>query len=192
MAQLTFVYGTVNSGKSLELMRVATNYEQLGKRAYILTPSLDTRSAEPKVWSRAGLEMDATRLYPNMRVADLLVNDYDIILVDEAQFLTGLQVNDLAMLVDTLDIPVMAFGLRTDSNGQLFEGSSYLFAVADKLQEIKTLDYMGSGKATMNLKVVDGLPVYDEDNILDIESRGESKYYPVSRKHYYKPDLGKV
>ena len=189
MAQLTFVYGTVNSGKSLELMRVATNYEQLGKRALVLTPSLDTRSAEPKVWSRAGLEMDAVSIAPDEKLSELVVNDFDIILVDEAQFLSAVQVYELSEIVDLLDIPVMVFGLRTDSNGQLFEGSAELFALADKFQEIKTLDSMGDGKATMNLKVVDGKPVKNEDNTLDIESRGESKYYPVSRLHFFHPKL---
>lgn len=192
MPQLTFVYGTVNSGKSLELMRVATNYEQQGKQPLILTPSLDTRSTKPRVWSRAGLEMDAVSIKPDEKLSELVVNDFDIILVDEAQFLSAFQVYELSAIVDVLDIPVMVFGLRTDSNGQLFEGSAALFALADKFQEIKTLDSMGEGKATMNLKVIGDEPVYNEDNTLDIESRGESKYYPVSRKHYFSPELEKL
>lgn len=188
MAHLTFVYGTVNSGKSMELLRISHNYESLGKRPSILTPATDTRSEEPKVWSRVGLEKKAVSFTGEDSITTLVHEavadgNSNIVLVDEAQFLTKEQVEELAFLIYKYDIEVMAFGLKTDSNNNLFEGSQSLLVWADRLEEITTLDYKGHGKASMNMKLVDGKPSFHNPQV-EIEAKGETMYVPVSRDTY--------
>jgi thymidine kinase len=109
-----------------------------------------------------------------------------IVLVDEAQFMTRDQVIQLANVVDDLDVPVMAFGLKNDFSNHLFPGSEALLIFADKLEEMKTLDSFGTKKATMNLRVHDGKPVYEGEQI---EIGGDEAYLPVSRYHYFHPDM---
>ena len=142
MAQLYFRYGTMNSGKSIEILKVAYNYEEQGKPVVLLTSRLDDRDEVGYISSRIGMRRKA---YPIGNDTDIFDYIDDIsprpycVLIDEAQFLTRANVYDLARIVDELDIPVMAFGLKNDFQNNLFEGSKYLLLLSDKIEEIKTI-----------------------------------------------------
>lgn len=164
MAQLYFRYGTMNSGKSIEILKVAYNYEEQGKPVVLLTSRLDDRDEVGYISSRIGMRRKA---YPIGNDTDIFDYIDDIsprpycVLIDEAQFLTRANVYDLARIVDELDIPVMAFGLKNDFQNNLFEGSKYLLLLSDKIEEIKTICHYCSRKATMVLRMEDGEPVYE-------------------------------
>ena len=138
MAQLYFRYGTMNSGKSIEILKVAYNYEEQGKPVVLLTSRLDNRDGVGYISSRIGMKRKA---YPIGDDTDIFgyIAHMDprpyCVLVDEAQFLTRANVYDLARIVDELDIPVMAFGLKNDFQNNLFEGSKYLLLLSDKIDE---------------------------------------------------------
>ena len=198
MAQLFFKYGVMNSGKSVELLKIAHNYEEQGKRVMVLTSALDNRSGVGGVSSRIGIGRPATPVPQGdsiLRIvnATLSTTTYvdghaiwpECILVDEAQFLTAQQVTDLATIVDSQDVPVICFGLKTDFQGKLFEGSKALFEMADKLEEIKTVCQWCGHKATMNLRTCKGKPVYDGDQV----QIGDHEYLSVCRYHYLNPQI---
>ena len=198
MAQLFFKYGVMNSGKSIELLKIAHNYEEQGKRVMVLTSALDNRSGVGVVSSRIGIGRPATPVPQRdsiLRIvnATLSTSTYvdghaiwpECILVDEAQFLTAQQVTDLATIVDSQNVPVICFGLKTDFQGKLFEGSKALFEMADKLEEIKTVCQWCGHKATMNLRTCDGKPVYDGDRV----QIGDHEYLSVCRYHYLNPQI---
>lgn len=188
MSQLTFVYGTMASGKSIEILKVAHNYKIQGRHPLLLTSVLDDRTKIGEVSSRIGLRESAGIIHDTDDLMVLVTSADklpDIVLVDEAQFMTRQQVIQLANVVDDLDIPVMAFGLKNDFSNRLFPGYEALLIFADKLQEMKTLDSFGTKKATMNLRIHDGKPVYEGKQI---EIGGDEAYLPVSRYHYFNPD----
>ena len=161
MAQLYYRYGTMNSGKTIEILKVAYNYEEQGKSVVIMTSALDTRDGVGYVSSRIGMKRPAIAIEETTDIfgyiRDLPETPY-CVLVDEAQFLKRHHVYDLARVVDELDIPVMAFGLKNDFRNELFEGSKYLLLLADKIDEIKTICQYCKKKATMVLRTQDGLP----------------------------------
>ena len=187
MAQLFFKYGAMNSGKTIEILKVAHNYEEQDKPVVLMTSGLDTRDGVGKVSSRIGLRRDAIPIFEETNVFDL-INDLSYkplcVLVDECQFLNKHHVIEFARIVDELDIPVMAFGLKNDFRNELFEGSKYLLLYADKLEELKTICWFCHKKATMNLHYIDGKPVYEGDQV---QIGGNEAYYPVCRKHYFHP-----
>ena len=188
MTQLTFVYGTMASGKSIEILKVAHNYEVQGRKPMLLTSALDDRTNVGEISSRIGLKQDAGIIHAADDLFEMVAGQAEqpaIVLIDEAQFMTREQVMQLAHIVDDLDIPVMAFGLKNDFSNHLFPGSEALLIFADKLEEMKTLDSFGTKKATMNLRIHDGKPVYEGEQI---EIGGDEAYLPVSRYHYYHPD----
>ncbi|ANZ58378.1 thymidine kinase [Fructilactobacillus lindneri] len=193
MAQLFFRYGAMNSGKSFEIIKVAHNYEEQGKRVILMTSALDTREKEGTIASRIGLERDAMPIKSESNVTTMieeqlskLDKSVSCILVDEAQFLEKHHIKELATIVDKFNIPVMAFGLKNDFQNHLFEGSKYLLLYADKLEEMKTICWFCEKKATMNLRIHDGKPVYEGEQVV---MGGNEAYYPVCRKHYYHPPL---
>lgn len=191
MAQLYFRYGAMNSGKSFEVLKVAHNYREQGKAVKILTSGVDDRDGVGVVSSRVGLKNEASPIYEETNVFKLIQKEIDkqklyCVLVDEAQFLSKEQVYQLAQIVDELNIPVMAFGLKNDFRNQLFEGSQYLLLLAEKIEEIKTICWFCERKAIMNLRVHDGKPVYEGEQIF---IGGNESYYPVCRKHYINPLL---
>lgn len=157
MAKLYFYYSAMNAGKSTTLLQSAYNYEERGMRVLLLTPRLDRRSGEGVIGSRIGLQRQA---HAFDREEDLLVlvdganatESVHCVLVDEAQFLTARQVLQLTLVCDRLEIPVLCYGLRTDFQGEPFEGSRYLLAWADELVEIKTICHTGK-KAIMNARL---------------------------------------
>ena len=187
MAQLYFKYGTMNSGKSIEILKVAHNYEEQGKPVLLMTSSLDTRAGVGTDASRIGMKAEAVAIDEEMSVFDY-VNSLSAkpfcVLIDEAQFLNKKHVYDFARVVDELNVPVMAFGLKNDFRNELCEGSKYLLLLADKIEEIKTICWYCHKKASMNMRVVDGVPVYTGEQI---QIGGNDAYYPVCRYHYNHP-----
>ncbi|MEJ5208494.1 thymidine kinase [Denitratimonas sp. CY0512] len=189
MAKLYFYYSAMNAGKTTTLLQSAHNYHERGMRTLILTPKLDNRYGEGVVASRIGLSARG-RVFE--RDADLLAivrADIDAngalhcVLVDESQFLSRRQVWELSEVVDQLGVPVLAYGLRTDFRGELFEGSQYLLAWADSLSEIKTICHTGR-KATMVVRVDEhGRAITDGPQV---EIGGNERYVSVSRPEYKK------
>ncbi len=189
MAKLYFYYSAMNAGKTTTLLQSAHNYRERGMRTLILTPQLDDRHGRGVVASRIGLKAHGRAFVHSDDL--LLITRNDIaangalhcVLVDEAQFLSRAQVWQLSDIVDTLGIPVLAYGLRTDFRGELFEGSQYLLAWADNLIEIKTICHTGK-KATMVVRVDDhGRAVTDGPQV---EIGGNERYVSVSRAEFKK------
>ncbi|MGT2932652.1 thymidine kinase [Streptococcus catagoni] len=189
MAQLYYKYGTMNSGKTIEILKVAHNYEEQGKPVVIMTSALDTRDGFGLVSSRIGMRREAVPISNDMKIFDYIASLADTpycVLIDECQFLSKENVYDLARVVDELHVPVMAFGLKNDFQNELFEGSKYLLLLADKIDEIKTICQYCSKKATMVLRTKDGVPVYQGEQI---QIGGNETYIPVCRKHYFNPPI---
>lgn len=191
MAQLFFIYGTMNSGKSIQLLSTAHSYKEQGKSVLLLTPSTDTRDGVGTISSRIGLSEEAMIIKPDTNLWELegvnfFFNGYDAILVDEAQFLSKDQITQLAEIVDQLNISVMAYGLKNDFSNHLFPGSEQLVLLADKLIEMKTTCKWCNKKATMNLRVVDGIPAYEGEQV---EVGGNEDYLSVCRYHYNTPNI---
>ncbi|GLC87940.1 thymidine kinase [Lysinibacillus piscis] len=190
MAQLYFKHGAMNSGKSIEILKVAHNYEEQQKPVMMFTSGLDTRDEVGFVSSRVGLRQEAIPVYDDTNIFEIVQNNAAkpyCILVDEVQFLKKSHVLQLAKIVDELDIPVMGFGLKNDFQNELFEGSQYMLTYADKIEEMKTICWFCHKKATMNLRVDENhKPVYTGDQI---QIGGNDSYYPVCRKCHTHPPL---
>ena len=187
MAQLYFRYGAMNSGKSIEVLKVAHNYEEQDKAVRILTSGVDNRDGVGVVSSRAGMRREAIPVLEETNIFEQLKAEEEkiwCVLIDEAQFLSKDHVLQLTQIVDELHIPVMAFGLKNDFMNNLFEGSKYLLLYAEKIEEIKTICWYCSKKAIMNLRISDGTPVYEG---AQIQIGGNESYYPVCRNHYFNP-----
>jgi len=182
VAKLYFRYGTMNSGKSIEVLRTAHNYEEQGKKVLLFTPSVDDRYGVGTVASRIGMQKNAIIVDDHINMVRLAEAEKpNCIIIDEAQFLNKQQVQQLTEIVDSLDIPVIAYGLRADFLGQLFEGSYHLLALADKIEEIKTVCWYCDKKAIMNMRCKDGRPVFEGEQI---QIGGNESYLPVCRKCY--------
>jgi thymidine kinase len=189
MAKFYFYYSAMNAGKTTTLLQSAYNYHERGMRTAILTPRLDHRAGQGVVASRIGLKAKALVFGADDDLLQLVGADIaargklDCVLVDEAQFLSKAQVWQLSDVVDTLGIPVLAYGLRTDFRGELFEGSQHLLALADNLIEIKTICHTGK-KATMVVRVdAKGRAVKDGPQV---EIGGNERYVSVSRAEFKK------
>jgi len=190
MAKMIFEYAVMNSGKTLKLLQFNYNYTQNRFNTLVLKPSADTR--DKQITTRLGnLSIDAEHLSLNDSILDkftdiLLNNDVKAVLVDEAQFLSKKQVLELREIVDIYDIDVLAFGLRTNFMGDLFEGSAALMARSDTFKESKTICHCGK-KATMVLKIDENQNVIKEG--IEIDCGAEEKYISVCHKHWF---LGEV
>ncbi|KXF81460.1 thymidine kinase [Enterovibrio coralii] len=192
MAQLYFYYSAMNAGKSTTLLQSSFNYQERGMNPLIFTAAIDDRYGVGKVSSRIGLQAEA-QLYGNKDDIFAAVNDInanqkvDCVLIDECQFLTKDQVQQITEVVDKLRIPVLCYGLRTDFRGELFEGAQYLLAWADKLVELKTICHCGR-KANMVIRTdAEGNAIADGDQVV---IGGNDRYVSVCRMHY-KEALGK-
>jgi len=185
MAKLFFYYSTMAAGKSMEIIKVAYNYDIQGKKVVTFTSQMDNRFEVGKIWSRAGFEMEAYTYAHDTNIADFILSlgkRPASVLIDEAQFLTKKQVIQLTELVDQYGITVMCYGLKNDAFNQLFSGSKYLLIYADNIKELKTECWYCHKKATMNLRFdEDGFPVYEGEQI---DIGGNEKYLPVCRKCY--------
>ncbi len=186
MAKLYFYYSTMNAGKSTLLLQCSYNYQERGMRTLILLPDIDTREGRGKVTSRIGLEAEAVTFNTADHLLHLVQKHHaesplHCVLVDEAQFLTRHQVRQLSDVCDYEGIPVMAYGLRVDFQGNLFSGSQMLLAWADTLSEVKTICHCGR-KATMVLRIDDkGRPIKDGSQI---QIGGNERYVSVCRLHF--------
>lgn len=191
MAKLYFYYSAMNAGKSTTLLQSAHNYRERGMNPMLLAPAManhcdDGATASCRIRSRIGVGADAT---PWLADTDLLAlvrechrqATVHCVLVDEAQFLSRAQVEQLTDVVDELAIPVLAYGLRTDFRGELFEGAMHLLAWADELREIKTICSTGS-KATMVLRINDRGEVITDGE--QVEIGGNDRYVSVSRAEF--------
>jgi len=186
VAKLYFYYSAMNAGKTTLLLQSAHNYRERGMNPMLFTPALDDRHQVGVVRSRIGLESEAAVFKSDSdlfeRIEDCLATqNVHCVLVDEAQFLTRDQVFQLTEIVDRLSIPVLCFGLRTDFQGELFEGSRYLLAWADQLEELKTICHTGK-KATMVVRVDDDGYALREGS--QVEIGGNERYVSVSRKEF--------
>jgi thymidine kinase len=186
MAKVYFYYSAMNAGKSTLLLQSSYNYQERGMRTLLFTPAVDTRSGEGRIQSRIGLEAEArsfdakTNLFACAQ-AEHALRPIACVLVDEAQFLTGPQVWQATDIADELGVPVLCYGLRTDFQGRLFPGSAELLAVADNLNELKTICHCGR-KATMVLRLgADGQPVREGAQVV---IGGNERYVSVCRRHF--------
>ena len=182
MAKLYFRYGAMGSSKTANAIMVQYNYRERGQNALLLKPRLDSRDGEKVVGSRSGL-CAPCEFIENLDRIDL--NLYDCLIVDEAQFLTKAQVEQLVDVVDRRGIPVICYGLRADFQGNLFEGSHWLLAWADTIEEIKTVCWCGR-KATCNARVAGGKVVKDGEQIV---LGGNESYVALCRKHWKSGEL---
>lgn len=187
MAKLHFYYSAMNAGKSTMLLQSSYNYKERGMETLLFTPQIDNRYGEGKVSSRIGLEADALMFSSSTNLCNivqdaLMVNpNIKCVLIDEAQFLTKQQVLQCCQITDDLNIPVLAYGIRTDFRGEPFAGSLYLLAWSDLLVEIKTICFCGK-KAIMNQRIDEyGHPVKVGEQI---EIGGNERYISTCRKHF--------
>lgn len=191
MAQLYYRYSTMNAGKSTELIKVAYNYEERGKRVLTLVPSVDNRYGGGVVTSRIGIQRKAVIVNEDTNILEFFMTEHtrepiDCVLIDECQFLKKHHVEELVEIVDSCDVPVLAYGLKNDFRNELFEGSYYMLVYADKIEEIKTICWCGR-KATMVARVVDGKFVKTGEQIV---VGGNDMYVSLCRKHYNDGRLG--
>ncbi|MCX7115693.1 MAG: thymidine kinase [Gammaproteobacteria bacterium] len=184
MAKLYFYFSAMNAGKSTVLLQSSYNYREKGMQTLLFTPALDTRVQQGVIHSRIGLSEAASVFSATddlYRWVKEQPTPYACILIDEAQFLTRDQVYQLTDITDQLNIPVLAYGLRTDFRGELFAGSQYLLAWADELVEIKTICHCGR-KATMILRINEQGEVLSEG--AQVLIGGNDRYVSTCRKHF--------
>ncbi len=186
MAKLYFYYSSMNAGKSTALLQSSYNYRERGMNTLVLAPELDDRFGRGKVSSRIGLESEATTFGQEddlLEIINKVIEDKPLhcILIDEAQFLTKDQVFQLGEATDKLNIPVLAYGLRTDFQGEPFEGSKYLLAWSDNLKELKAICDCGT-KATMVIRLDEGGNVVTQGS--QVEIGGNDRYISMCRKHF--------
>ena len=192
MAKLYFNYSSMNAGKTTVLLQSAHNYRERGMTPMLFTPKLDDRYGTGWIKSRIGLQARATIFTSEDDLFELIREQLEqrnihCVLVDEAQFLSREQVYQLSEIVDRLNIPVLCFGLRTDFQGELFEGSKHLLAWADELTEIKTICHTGR-KANMVVRVDDDGYALKEG--AQVEIGGNERYVSVSRAEFKKVFIG--
>lgn len=186
MAKLYFYYSSMNAGKSSNLLQSSFNYRERGMETLLFTAAIDDRFGKGIIRSRIGLEAEALMFDADTDIVAEVGKErerrkVDCVLVDEAQFLTRAQVLQLAYLADEENIPVLAYGLRTDFQANLFEGSQYLLGLADELRELKTICPCGK-KATMNLRLDAGGNTVKEGQQTEIG--GNDRYIALCRKHF--------
>ncbi len=188
MSKLYFRYSAMNAGKTLDLIRVYKNYEERGRQVLAIKPTRDTRDKD--ITSRAGVSIPTTRIPETMDIYNhilemaLQMPCMECLLVDEAQFLQPAQVDQLARIVDELSVPVICYGLRLDYTGNTFPGSARLLAIADSLEEIKTICSHCSKKATHVLLKIDGKIIRNADQVIIQDNKTE--YIPLCRRDWAK------
>lgn len=186
MAKLFFRYSAMNAGKSTSLLQIAYNYEEQGQQVLLFTAGIDDRAGVGKIASRLGLTRDA-------QVFDAATDFYALLmlraqqgiacaLIDESQFLSPAQARQLHRVAHACNLPIICFGLRTDFQGKPFDGAAWLMALADDIEEIKTICSCGR-KATMNIRVdADGDRVREG---VQVEIGGNSRYRQVCARCFY-------
>lgn len=185
MAKLYFRYGAMGASKTANALMVEYNYQERGQFAVLMKPSVDNRDGVNNIKSRVGIYKEAILILSDSDVFKVVSElnrekTVDCVIIDEAQFLKREQVNQLCRIVDELGIPVITYGIRTDFRGELFSGSERLLAVADSVEEIKTVCWC-SKKAVMNARVINGRVVKEGEKIL---IGGNESYVALCRKHW--------
>lgn len=192
IAQLYYKYGTMDSSKTANLLMAVHSYETKGDKVLILKPKTDTRSKSNIIESRIGLSHPCMDIHNNFDILHYVTgikDKIDAIFIDECQWLTLNQIIDLCHIVDTLNIPVLAYGLKNSYvKNELLEGAKYLLYYADKIEEIKNVCVYCGKKAIMNLRILNDNPIYN-GNTTHIGDTKETKdyYIPVCRNHYLNP-----
>lgn len=187
MAKLFFYYSAMNAGKTTSLLQSSYNYQERGMNTLTFTPDFENRYGEGKISSRIGLQCTAHtfsrefNFFNYITQQEKIVPNLKCVLVDEAQFLTKTQVQELCRVIDELNLSVLCYGLRTDFLGELFEGSRYLLGWADELVELKTICHCGR-KATMNTRVNEQGQIVREG--AQVEIGGNDRYISLCRKHF--------
>ncbi len=192
MAKLYFYYSSMNAGKTTSLLQSSYNYKERGMNTLVMAPEVDDRYGKGKVTSRIGLETDAVtfRKADNLHdVVERRLEDAPLhcVLIDEAQFLTKDQVFQLGQVTDSLNVPVLAYGIRTDFQGEPFEGSKYLLAWSDNLKELKAICHCGK-KATMVVRMDEQGNAVREGS--QVEIGGNDRYVSMCRKHFKESYFG--
>lgn len=180
-AKLWFFYGCMGSSKSLNALATRYNYIEKGKKVAFLKPKLENRDGEKIIRSRAGIEAEC-EFVEDFLCRNLQEKEYDAVIVDECQFLSREQVDKLSDIADFLNITVLCYGLRTDFQGNLFEGSARLFELADQIEVVRTICWCGEG-AQMNARISDGHIVRVGEQV---QMGGDDSYVAVCREHYKK------
>lgn len=182
MAKLIFRYGTMASGKSLHLLSTAYNFKENGIKYQLLKPSIDTRTKD-EIYSRIGVSEKCTILPKDEDIWRYIDFESKWILIDESQFLTSIQIDELAQIVDDFNINVVCYGLRTDYLTHLFEGSKRLFEIADKFEELPSYCSCGD-KTSVNAKInEDGkIDIFDGEQI---EIGGDERYKAICRSCFF-------
>ena len=180
MSNLIFYYGAMGSSKTANALMTNFNYKEVGQKALLCKPLMDTRDGNKIIKSRIGLQESCFWLEDVMMMDKDELKEYDCIIVDEAQFATTEQIDHLSDIVDFLDIPVICYGLRADFQNHFFEGSKRLMEIADKIQEIKTVCWCGK-KATCNAR-------YNKNGIVrtgeQVMLGANDDYVALCRKHF--------
>lgn len=186
MAKLYFYYSSMNAGKSTALLQSSYNYRERGMQTLVLAPDFDDRYGVGKITSRIGLEAAAITFATDQDLFKSIaarVNEGPLhcVLIDEAQFLSKEQVHQLGDVTDELNIPVLAYGLRTDFQGEPFIGSKYLLSWADNIKELKAICFCGS-KATMVIRLAEDGNAITQGS--QVEIGGNDRYVSMCRKHF--------
>ena len=186
MAKLYFYYSSMNAGKTTSLLQSSYNYKERGMNTLVMAPEIDDRYGKGKVTSRIGLETEATSFRASDNLHDIIKVHLEntplhCVLIDEAQVLTKDQVFQLGEVTDHLNVPVLAYGIRTDFQGEPFEGSKYLLAWSDNLKELKAICHCGK-KATMVVRMDEHGNAVKEGS--QVEIGGNDRYVSMCRKHF--------
>lgn len=186
MAKLFFRYGAMGSSKTANALMVEYNYRERGKRAILAKPKTDARDGQYTIRSRIGLERPCVLMEDLVLMDDEYVREYDCVIVDEAQFCSKAQIEFLVHVVDDLEVPVICYGLRADFRNELFEGSQWLLAWADVVEEIKTVCWCGAA-AKCNARFNENGIIREGDQVF---LGGNSSYIALCRRHWREGNLG--
>ena len=180
MAKLYYYYGAMGSSKTANALMTHFNYEEVGQKALLCKPQLDTRDGVTKLRSRIGLEHECIFLEDLVQMPEEQIKEYNCIIVDEVQFATPEQIDFLSDIVDFMGVPVVCYGLRADFQNKLFPGSERLIAIADVIKELKTVCWCGR-KATCNTR-------YNENGVVrsgpQVMLGANDDYVALCRKHF--------
>lgn len=187
MAKLYFRHGAMGSSKTANALMVEYNYYERGKKALLLKPRLDNRDGERRIKSRMGLEKDCKFVEDLVKMTDKEIKGYDCIIVDEAQFCKKSDIEFFVHVVDDLELPVICYGLRTDFQRIPFEGSVWLLAWADVIEELKTVCWCGQG-ASCNTRLNESGEIIRTGEQICLGAN--DKYVALCRRHYKEGNLG--